>query len=228
MLIVFIRAACLYFLLTFCVRIMGKRSLGELQPSEMVTTVLISNIATLPMEDISMPMIFGTIPILVIVGLEMIFSKASLHFPFLRKLIIGNPVVVIQKGEIMQQNLKKLRCTVDDLYASMREAGYFDIRQIEYAVAETTGNLSFLPKYADTPVTASMLRRSDKPPKETPVPLVLISDGRLIRSTVRRYHITEEWLDKILKANGATVKSTFLFTVDQNKEYLFVPKKETK
>lgn len=224
MLIVFIRAALLYFLLTFCVRLMGKRSLGDLQPSELVTTILISNIATLPMEDISMPMIFGTIPILVIVGLEMIFSQLSLHFPKLRRLVIGNPVVIIQNGEIQQANLKKLRCTLDDLYGSMRQAGYFDIKQIAYAVAETTGVISFLPKFSDTPVTASMIHLKKE---TTPVPLVLISDGRLIPSVMRRYKIDEDWLQKVLKAGGVTVESTFLLTVDQNREYHLVPKKET-
>ena len=169
-------------------------------------------------------MIFGTIPILVIVGLEMIFSQLSLHFPKLRRLVIGNPVVIIQNGEIQQANLKKLRCTLDDLYGSMRQAGYFDIKQIAYAVAETTGVISFLPKFSDTPVTASMIHLKKE---TTPVPLVLISDGRLIPSVMRRYKIDEDWLQKVLKAGGVTVESTFLLTVDQNREYHLVPKKET-
>lgn len=223
MLIVFIRAALLYVLLTFCVRLMGKRSLGDLQPSEMVTTILISNIATLPMEDISMPMIFGVVPILVIVGLEIVFSQLSLHLSGLRHLVIGHPVVVIQNGAVIQKNLKKLRCTVDDLYASLRQAGYFDIGKIEYAVAETTGNISFLPKYADSPVTASMLPGKNK---ETSVPQILISDGKLLPSVMRQYRIDRDWLDKVLKASGVTIKNTFLMTVDQNREYLLIPKKE--
>jgi uncharacterized membrane protein YcaP (DUF421 family) len=219
LLIVFIRAAILYLLLTFCVRLMGKRSLGDLQPSELVTTILISNIATLPMEDISMPMLFGSIPILVIVGLEIISSHLTLHFPFFRRLLSGNPVVIIEHGEILQQNLKQMRCNIDDLYASMRMAGFFDVAQIEYAVAETTGNLSFLPKYNDTPVTAKMMHLK---PEKTAVPLVLISDGKLISSTKRRYHIPDDWLQKILKANGATIQTTFLLTVDEELTYHLV------
>ncbi len=219
--IVFVRAAILYVCLTFCVRLMGKRSLGELQPSEMVTTFLISNIATLPMEDISMPLIFGLIPIIVIVALELILSQGLLHLPFLRKLLIGNPVVVIKNGEILQQNLKKLRCTVDDLYASMREQGYFDIDQIEYAVAETTGNLSFLPKADQTPLTPKTLHH---PQQNTPVPLVLISDGRLIQSTMQQYALTEDWLQKVLKANGVRIREVFLLTVNAEKQYVLIPK----
>ncbi len=219
MLIVFIRAAILYVSLTFCVRLMGKRTIGELQPAEMVTTVLISNIATLPMEDISMPLIFGLIPIFVIVALEMLLSLGSLHLPFLRKILVGNPVVVIQNGVILQQNLRKLRCTVEDLTASMREAGYFDITEIEYAVAETTGNLSFLPKAQNAPLTAALLHQNKR---KTAVPLVLISDGRLQKSTMKRYRVTPEWLDKILKANGVAAKEIFLLTVDQDMQYYLV------
>ncbi len=225
MLIVFIRAALLYILLMFCVRLMGKRTIGDLQPSELVTTILISNIATLPMEDISMPLIFGVVPILVIVGMEMISSKLSLHFPAFRKLCMGNPILLIEDGVILQDNLKRLRCTIDDLYAAMRKAGYFDITQINCAVAETTGTISFLPKYADTPVTTSMMHLKNQ---EVMLPQVLISDGRLYRSVMRRYHISEEWLQKILKANGAAVSTTFLLTVDQKLCYYLVKKGEKK
>ncbi len=225
MLIVFIRAALLYILLMFCVRLMGKRTLGDLQPSELVTTILISNIATLPMEDISMPLIFGIIPILVIVGMEMISSKLSLHFPAFRKLCMGNPILLIEDGVILQENLKKLRCTIDDLYSAMRKAGYFDVTKISCAVAETTGTISFLPKYADTPVTASMMRLKSQ---KIQLPQILISDGKLYPNVMRRYHITDEWLQKILKANGAAVSTTFLLTVDQNLSYYLVKKGKQK
>lgn len=209
MLIIFIRSALIYILLTFCMRLMGKRTLGELQPSEMVTTILISNIATLPMEDTTLPLIFGIVPILVFVGFEMICSNLSLRLPKFRKFLIGSPITIIEHGQLNQKNLARMRCTIDDLYVSMRQAGYFDITEIQCAVAETTGNISFLPKSG-----------------KTPIPLLLISDGRLIKTTMQQLHLNSKWLHDTLKAQHLTVKTTFLMTVDKNLNCHIVPKEK--
>lgn len=216
---IILRTILLYLLLTLCIRLMGKRSLGDLQPSEMVTTILVSNIAVLPLENPEMKLLHSLLPIGIIAALEMLYAIVSLRFPKLRRLVIGSPVVVIRDGVIQQKNLRRLRCTIDDLYASMRLAGYFDITEIAYAIAETTGNISFLPQYADTPVTAKMMHLKNQ---KLHIPLVLISDGNLMQSTVRRYHIRRDWLDKVLKANGVSVKQVFLMTVDESLEYTLI------
>lgn len=138
MLIVFIRGLVVYVLVTFATRMMGKRQLGELSPSELVITILISNIATLSMEDPSMPLITGVIPILTLACLDILTSYAALKSRRLRHFISGRPKVLISNGKIDQQVMKELRFTMDDVCASLRNSGVFDISQVQYAVVETT------------------------------------------------------------------------------------------
>ena len=207
-----LRTLVLYLLLTVCLRFMGKRSLGDLQPSEMVTTILISNIAVLPLEQPNESIMNGVVPIVVIAAVEMVFAILSLRFPLLRRMVIGTPIVIIRDGKLLQNNLRRLRCTIDDLYASMRVAGFFDITEIDCAIVETTGNVSFLPRYADKPVTAKMLHLK---PQKTPVPQILISDGKM----------DKEYLAVVLgKAEGGTLEDLLFF--DRGRDKSFVVKKE--
>ena len=138
MLVVFIRAVLLYFLVIFCMRLMGKRQLGELQPSELVTTILISNIAALPIEDTNIPMILGAVPILALVMFEFVVSALSLKSKRFRGFFSGNPVVIIKDGIINQKQLKKLRFSIDDLMEALREKGIL-------ADTEDDGQLSLMP-----------------------------------------------------------------------------------
>ncbi|MGN0683150.1 MAG: DUF421 domain-containing protein, partial [Oscillospiraceae bacterium] len=146
MAIVLIRAVILYVVVAFSLRLMGKRQLGELQPSELVVTILISNIAALPVEDSSIPMIMGIVPILTLVSLDVIVSTIMLKSTKFRKFVIGTPRVIISNGKILQSEMKKLRYTVDDLIESMRGQQIFDISQVNYAIVETTGKISFMLK----------------------------------------------------------------------------------
>ena len=155
--IVFIRAILLYLLIIFCLRLMGKRQLGELQPSELVITILISNIASLPIEDNSIPMIMGVVPIVVLVGFELIISGISLHSRRFRTLVSGKPVVLIQNGQIDQSAMKQLRFSIDDLMETLRGKSVFDLRDVQYAIVETTGQVNILQKYKAQTVTARML-----------------------------------------------------------------------
>ena len=120
MAIVLIRAVLLYIVIALCLRLMGKRQLGELQPSELVVTILISNIAAIPVEDSSVPMIMGVVPIVTLVCLDVIVSGIMLKSSKMRKLIIGSPRIIISEGKILQNEMKRLRYTVDDLMESMR------------------------------------------------------------------------------------------------------------
>ena len=219
MLNIFLRTVLIYLILALCIRLMGKRSLGDLQPNELVTTILISNIAVLPMEEPDMPLLSAILPIAVIAAMEILYAPLSLHFPKLRRLANGSPVVVIHNGVIDQKNLRRLRCTIDDLYASMRQAGYFDITEIDYAVAETTGNISFLPHHAAAPVTAKTMGLK---PQKTLVPFLLISDGVRIRATAEALSLSDAWIDKVLKSEGVTQKQVFLMTVDQEQHYTVI------
>ena len=141
MLISFLRSLILYIVVIFGMRIMGKRQLGQLQPSELVVTILISNIATLPIENSDVPLILGIVPILTLMCFEVILSVCTLKSTRLRKLVWGNTRVLIQNGRINQQELSDLRYSVDDLMEQLRANGIFDLRQVEFVLAETNGQL---------------------------------------------------------------------------------------
>ena len=142
MAIVMIRTILLYLLITLALRIMGKRQLGELQPSELVTTILVSNIATLPVEDTGIPLLAGIIPIFTLMCFEVFTSYIVLKNKRIRRVVAGNPVIVIRDGQIRQQELEKLRLNIDDIMAQLRAQNIFDIREVSFAVVETTGSLS--------------------------------------------------------------------------------------
>ncbi len=221
MFIVLIRSAILYALIIFSIRLMGKRQLGELQPTELVITILISNIASLPIEDSTVPMVLGVVPILVLVGFEICISFTSLKNRKFRRFLSGRPVIVIREGKIDENALRELRYSIDDLMESLRAQSVFDITQVNYAVVETTGNISILLKdnqQAITPLTLNLKVDDTNPP------IVIISDGELLSNAMNRYNIPMEWLDIILIKNKIKLEKVFLFTCDDKLNYYLVPK----
>lgn len=221
--IVFYRAILLYLVTIFAVRLMGKRQLGELQPTELVTTILISNIASLPIEDTAIPMASGAIPILVLVGCELVLSWLTLHSKKLRTVLSGRPVVLIRKGVLDQRAMKEMRFSIDDLLEALRENSIFDLRDVWYAVAETNGKISVQEKFSARTVTAEM---SGIKGKNTAPPVVIISDGLLLREQMAEYGITEEWVTATLRQEKMPLDRVFLMTVDENRQYLIIPRDE--
>lgn len=219
MAIVLIRAVILYIVITFSLRLMGKRQLGELQPSELVVTILISNIAAIPVEDSSVPMIMGIVPILTLVCLDVIMSGIMLKSAKVRKLMIGSPRVIISEGEILQKEMKRLRYTVDDLTEAMRDQQIFDLTQIHYAIVETTGKINFLLKKDYQPAEkqdANAGGSTDNPPS------VIIRDGITDNEQLRLLGLGELWLTKILRENNVGVKGVFLMTADSNGKHMII------
>ncbi len=221
MLTVLFRAALLYILIIFALRLMGKRQLGELQPTELVITILISNIASLPIEDPSIPMIMGIIPIFVLVAFELIVSNLSLKNRAFRKFISGNPIVIIQDGVLNQSALHELRFSIDDLMESLREQNIFNLSDVHYAIVETTGKVSVLQKFEAQTTTPDMfeLKGQDKNP-----PVLLISDGKLIKENLNESHVSKSWLETILKQEHIKISEVFLMTVDQQQDYHLIRK----
>lgn len=213
MAVVLIRACFLYILITFSLRLMGKHQLGELQPSELVVTILISNIAAIPVEDSSVPMIMGVVPILTLVCLDVIVSSVMLKYPKFRKLIIGSPRVIISEGEILQQEMKRLRYTVDDLIEAMREEQIFDITQIYYAIVETNGKIHFLKKkdYQNAEKADVSCGGSTSDP-----PAVIIRDGREDSEQMEKMGLGMGWLKEQLRQQQLSVRDVFLMTADKN------------
>ena len=213
MAVVLIRACILYVIITFSLRLMGKRQLGELQPSELVVTILISNIAAIPVEDSSVPMLMGVVPILTLVSLDVIVSAIMLKFPKFRKLIIGSPRVIMSEGVIMQKEMKRLRYTVDDLVEAMREEQIFDINEIYYAIVETTGKIHFLKKkdYQNAEKADVGCGGSSSDP-----PAVIIRDGREDEEQLNSMGLGMGWLRQQLREQKLGIKDVFLMTADRN------------
>ena len=225
MAIVLIRAVILYVVVAFSLRLMGKRQLGELQPSELVVTILISNIAALPVEDSSIPMIMGIVPILTLVSLDVIVSTIMLKSTKFRKFVIGTPRVIISNGKILQSEMKKLRYTVDDLIESMRGQQIFDISQVNYAIVETTGKISFMLKKDFQPAEKQDVSAGGS--SEDP-PSIIIRDGLIDHQKMNNLNLKEKWLSKVLSEQHTDEKDIFLMTADDGGNYTIIRKEQAK
>ena len=208
MLVIMIRTVILYPLIILMIRLMGKKQLGELQPSELVTTILISNIATLSIEDPTVPMMLGVVPVLMIVSINVIMSVIMLKSPDFRRLVTGSPKVIISEGKIDRKQLAKLRYTIDDVLEAMREQGIFDIGEIRYAIVETTGKINFYKKTDGA----------------TDPPEVVIRDGAPVADGIRRSGLTERELGELLRADGTRQGDVFLLTVSKDGGYELIRK----
>lgn len=210
---VMIRAVILYILIIFAVRLMGKRQLGELQPSELVVTILVSNIATLPLEDTDIPLIVGITPILILVSFEVVMSKLSMSFPCVRRLVSGSPKIVIRGGKLDPDVVKELRFSVDDLMAALRGKDVFDISEVQFAIVETTGGLSVMKKQTEDDPTRSDMGLS---PEDSDPPQIVAADGNILRSAANAVGLDEKKIEAVLKSCGAELSHVFLMTADES------------
>lgn len=219
--IILIRSVILYMLVVFAVRLMGKRQLGELQPSELVITILVSNIATLPLEDTDIPVIVGVTPILSLVCFEVIVSKLILHFPRLRKIISGSPKIIISNGKINRSVLKELRFSVDDLTMAMRSKDIFDISEVQFAIVETTGSISVMKKpEKDTPTKEELNIYAEN----ADPPQVIVSDGCIIHTTLKSMGLNEQFVKNSAKKSNIKINDIFIMTSDSTGNFFIVSK----
>lgn len=227
MLIVFIRVLIVYTLIICSLRLMGKHQLGQLQPSELVVTILVSNIATMSIEDTNVPLLGGIVPILSLVCFDVIVSAIMLKYKAARRIISGTPRVIIRDGVIDQNELHELRFTIDDMMEQLRGNNIFDIRDVAFAIVETTGQLSVYQKFGARTVTADMIGLQGKP-KDDDIPVVIVSDGVAIESGLSFCKLKTEWLKKTIAENGYQEKDIFLMTCNRSAEYFIVPKEKKK
>ena len=225
MLIVFFRAVILYILIVISIRLMGKRQIGELQPSELVITLLLSNIANLPIEDMTIPMSMGIVPIFTLVCLDVILSHCSLKFRGLRKLICGSPKIVVSRGIIDQKQLKDLRFSADDLLESLRSMGIFDINEVQLAVVETTGKISVYQKAQFRPVNNGGMGIKGS---QTDPPQLVVDNGRIIYSALGLIGKDEKWLMKKLGEKGMPLKDVYICTADPSGQIVAIRKDKGK
>ncbi len=223
MIITIVRTLILYIFVTLGIRLMGKRQIGEMQPNELVVTLLISEIAAIPLQDTSQPILDGVVAIFMLVVLEIIISVISMKSMFMRKIMNGKSAVIIKNGVIDQNVMRQVRMTVLDLVELLRGQNVFDISTVAFAVLEVNGNLSVLLKSSEQPATAGQL--NIKTDKEA-LPLPVISDGRILKESLTALEITEKDIMKILKSNKADVKTTFLMSMDRYKNFSLIKMRE--
>lgn len=215
------RTVVLYLVLITVIRLMGKRQIGQMEPSEFVVTMLVANLATMPMEEPDLSIWSGIVPITVVLVLEVVLAFLSLRSIRFRKLLCGKPVILIENGNILQDNLRKTRVTLDELTGHLREKDVLDLRSVQYAILETNGNLSVFPYPKERPATA---REAGIKAQKQYLPLTVISDGVLLKENLKKAGKDEAWVRKVLKEHGTTQKKTWLLTVDGGGKVLFYPK----
>lgn len=199
-------------MLIFIMRIMGKRQIGQLQPGELVITILISEIAAIPMQDNDIPMVNSIISVFLLAAFEIITSAVSMKSIKIRSLLQGNSLIVIRNGVLDQKQIKRLRYTVDDILEALRQKDVFDIDDVQYAIAETDGSLSVMLKPEKRPVS---MQDADIKAPPAGLPCVLISDGRIIRSEFKDCGMTEDKLRALIKEKNIDPSQILLMTIDK-------------
>ena len=221
MLISVIRTVIIYFFVIAAIRLMGKRQIGDMQPGELVVTLLISEIAAIPLQDASQPLVLGIAAMFTLVALEIIISIAAMKSLTIRKLMSGKSVVVIKNGVIDQNAMARVRLTVLDLIELLRAQDVFSLDSVAYAVLEVNGSLSILLKEDKQPITPQTLKNQTQ--KEG-MPLPVISDGKLVEESISALEIKEEDVLKLVLANGLEVSMVFLLTLDRYGNFTLIKK----
>lgn len=207
MIVSYLRTILLYLVLIGVIRVMGKRQIGQMEPAEFVVTMLVANLASIPMQDGGIPLFSGLVPILTVLGVELLLSFGMLKSMGLRRLLCGKPVILIENGRILQSHLRRTRVTVDELMGHLREKDVLDPRQVQYAILETDGTLSVFPR---------------QQPAE-PLPVCLIEDGKIIPRNLTLLGRDEAWLQTALGEH--TAEDTFLL-IQMGDELVWIGKEE--
>lgn len=218
MFIVFIRTAILYILVVLVMRLMGKRQIGELQPYEFVITMMISDLASLPMQDSRLPLLLGIVPILTLLLLKTLLSQLQLKSQFTRKIVEGEPSILIYKSKINYKALKSQQINIDELMEEIRLLGYFDLEEIQYAILETNGRISILPNSSNdnsSKISSSInstnlssntnnndKNNSSKEKQKIMLPKILVSDGKINKNSLTSVNKDSMWIKNELKKHG--------------------------
>ena len=223
MLLSYIRSIILYLVLIATIRLMGKRQIGQMEPSEFVVTMLVANLASIPMQDGGIPLFSGIVPILTVLGIELILSALCLRSIWLRKMFCGKPVILIENGRILRENLKKTRVTLDELSGHLREKDVLDPSKVQFAILETNGNLSVFPYPKERPAAA---KEAGISVKKQYLPVTVISDGKLLRENLAFAGKDTDWVRRVLQEYHSDIAGTWLLTVDAGDHILWYPKED--
>ncbi len=208
MLILFFRTILLYALVFMVIRLTGKRQLSDLQPFDLITTLLVADLASEPASDTGMPLAYGIVPILALFLMQQAVAYMSMKWEGFRYFMCGRPLLMIAKGQVQEKALRDARYTLNDLMEQLRADGTFQVADVEYAILETNGDLSVLLKGPEQQVTYRALALES--PKAAP-PFMVVQDGRLHRNALRQAGYDENWLRSKLPAAGVKSIEQLLF-----------------
>lgn len=220
-----LRGLIIYVVVILAVRLMGKRQIGELQPTELVITILLSQIASVPLQSQEIPLVNTLTVIFFLVALEILCSAVNMKSKAFRTFLQGSPILIIREGRIIRSQLKKVRFTVEDLTEALRQKDIFDINQVQYAYIETNGSLSVLIKNAHSPVTIS---DADIKKAEAQLPCLVISDGKIIKGEFQYCAMTSKKLEGILKKENTALEDVMLMTAEKSGNYNIIRKADCK
>lgn len=222
MLIVFIRTLILFSLVVIVMRVMGKRQVGQLQPFELVVVIMISELAAIPMANTGIPLIYGVVPIVTLLVAQVYLAFISLKSEKARGIICGTPSILVENGKILEKELSKLRYNINDLLEQLRAKNFPSVADIEYAILETSGQLSVIPKSQKRPVNPEDLQL---PTKYEGLPLTLVIDGQVMHKNLTKANLDVNWLENELSKFGINRLDKVLFaSLDTQGQLLFQPK----
>ncbi len=208
-----IRSIIIYFLVLIVFRLMGKRQLGQMQPFELVLTLILADIATIPMTEISTPILHGVVPLLTLLVVHYTITLLSRFSTKFSDMISGKPVIVINQDGVDYKAVKKLNLTIDDITESLRGAGYFSFDEVLFAIMETNGKMSVLPKAQNSPLVKEDMKIKSE---ENSLPITIISEGKVIKENFEQVKVPEEKIMKYVKNLGISIKKILIFTLDNN------------
>ncbi len=221
MIISLIRAILLYIIIILAIRLMGKRQISDLQTSELVVTLLISDIAAIPMQNSGVPLLSGLIPMAILVVCEVILSAVMMKSSKFRKLVCGKPAIVINDGKIDQNQMKELRMSTEDLNEQLRQLDVFNISDVAFAIIETNGKMSVLKKPEKQQPDNNLLGIAVP---NTGIQTIVISDGEYSDFSLSLCGLSRDWVDGILSAKKLDIKDIFIMTANKNKEFEIIKK----
>ena len=221
MILSYLRTIVLYLVLILAVRVMGKRQIGEMEPAEFVVTMLVANLAAIPMQDGGIPLLTGLIPILTVLSVELVLSAGAVLSIRIRQILCGKPVILMENGNFLPENLKSTRITLDELTGLLRQKNILDPRTVQYAILETNGELSVFPFPANAPASA---KDAGVQAKAQYLPVTVVSDGKILTGNLKKAGKDEKWLENVLSGLKTDVKKTLLLTVDPKDGLIFYPK----
>lgn len=216
MLIIVLRTFILYLVIILVMRIMGKREIGQLQPYELAVTLIISELVTLPMESNGVPLINGIIPVATITLSQVLVSYLTTKSQWLQDFISGKYTIIIENGKMIQKNMSKQKYNITELLEQLRMSGVTKISDVEYAILETSGQLSVILKGPKQPATAEQMMVTTE---YEGLPINLILDGKLVKENLDGAKLTKEDIEKRLKKDNLTIENVFYANIDATGEY---------